>query len=237
MLVDRSRRAGLVVVAVVVGLSSLACSGHSRVRAAADASSPSVTETTSTSSTSSDSPSSAATTVADPSHSTATSDPSTTTTDAEVPSTESTDSAPTTTPVACPETSPIPPPPRHQRDGTDQTMVPGSPVRLVGCRYHGANQPQPPGTLAASAEVNAAEVARLANQVVLADPQGTYNCPEDFGERFLLQFSYSDGPDLMVIVERRGCRFVYNGDLFGSPPNDDLTNALQASLGADAAPN
>jgi len=231
------RRGGLVVAVVVLGLSSSACTDHSRVRAATDVSSPSVVETTSTSSASGDSHSSAATTVADPGASTAGSDPATSAPDAEVPSTESTDASTTTTPIACPDTSPIPPPPQHQRGGTDQTMVPGSPIRLIGCRYHGANQPQPPRTLAASAELNAADVARLANQVLLADPHGTYNCPEDFGERFLLQFGYTAGPDLMVIVERRGCRFVFNGDLFGSPPNDDLMNTLQASLGADASPN
>ncbi len=38
-----------------------------------------------------------------------------------------------------------------QRDGTNRTLVPGQPIALLACRYHGFNQPEPIGTLASGA--------------------------------------------------------------------------------------
>jgi hypothetical protein len=41
---------------------------------------------------------------------------------------------------------------------------------------------------------------------------------------------------MVVVVDRRGCGFVYNGDVFGSPKTEDLRNTLRGALGADNAP-
>jgi len=50
-------------------------------------------------------------------------------------------SAPTT-PRPCPARAALSIP-HHQRDGTTRTLVPGQPIALLACRYHGFNQPQP----------------------------------------------------------------------------------------------
>ena len=127
--------------------------------------------------------------------------------------------------------------PVHQRDGTQTTMVPGRPDRLLGCRYHGLNQPEPVRTLASSAALPAGELAALVNAVRIPPPGSPVpNCPADFGETYVLRFGYADGTDLVVTVGRGGCRVVSNGDLHGWPAGAELIGRLQAALGGDPGP-
>ena len=65
--------------------------------------------------------------------------------------------APPTAPaVACPPTATEPRVHHAQRAGTSQQMVPGTPIELLGCRYHGLQVP-PSGSLAVQAVLAASD--------------------------------------------------------------------------------
>lgn len=130
--------------------------------------------------------------------------------------------------TACPSRPPDPFP-QHQRAGTDTAEVPGSPVTLLACRYHGFNQPEPMGTLARSATFPPTLASAL-NQARAAGP--LYGCPEDSGETILLIFGYADGSRLLVDVHTRGCRTATNGDRTVVTP-DAVLSELEEILGQD----
>ena len=124
--------------------------------------------------------------------------------------------------------------PHHQRAGTTRTLVPGHPIAVLACRYHGFNQPQPIGTYARSAaNLPAARVAHELN----ATPRPTSNvvpdCPNDSGETYMLYFSYGRGRPLLARVDRGGCRYVSNGDVTRPFAPLGLSLRLEAALGRD----
>jgi hypothetical protein len=130
----------------------------------------------------------------------------------------------------CPETSAQPH--KHQVPGTLIYMVPGGPESLTACRYHGLNQPEPPGTLAGTSPLPSSEFAKLLNGAKEVPPNAVYHCPDDFGEVIDLYFRYSGGSILEVRVPTRGCRFATNGDrsVFAPPA---LLAGLTRALGSD----
>jgi hypothetical protein len=135
-------------------------------------------------------------------------------------------------PTACPTAAPLTVP-HHQRDGTTRTLVPGQPIALFACRYHGFNQPQPIGTLAHASELPAAFVAHELNATRRPPPGAVYHCPAEFGETYMLYFSYRGGRPLLVRFNHGGCLYVTNGDLTLPFPPPQLTQRLEAALGQD----
>jgi hypothetical protein len=102
--------------------------------------------------------------------------------------------------------------PHHQRAGVATTMVPGHPRRLLGCRFHGSNEPEAAGTLASSKALPASEVASAFDDARVISPAGpVLHCPADFGEQIVLVFGYADGTPLRVSVEAQGCGDATNG--------------------------
>jgi len=111
-------------------------------------------------------------------------------------------------------------------------LVPGSPVELLACRYHGFNQPQPSGTLAASHRFAPGPVAAALNGARRVPNGAVFNCPIDFGEQILLLFGYDDGQRVNVTVSTAGCRFATSrGMSVWTPPS--LLRRLEAVLGHD----
>ncbi len=121
--------------------------------------------------------------------------------------------------------------PSHQVPGTTAALVPGRPAELLGCRYHGFNQPQRIGTLAASARFAPGPVAALLNAAAVVPPGALYNCPADFGERIVLRFGYANGATLTVLVPTAGCLFASNGDRTVQAAS--VLAPLEARLGHD----
>src|ERR1700751_1038797 len=113
--------------------------------------------------------------------------------------------------LVCPPLAPGPLP-HHQRAGVVTAMVPGHPRRLLGCRYHGLNQPQRPGTLATSKTLPAGRIASDLNRAPIVARNGPVpSCPADFGDQSLLIFRYPDRTQLLVTVETSGCLSATNG--------------------------
>jgi hypothetical protein len=112
--------------------------------------------------------------------------------------------------------------------------VPGHPIALLACRYHGFNQRQPIGTFASSS--TALRVSQVAHDLN-ATPRPTNdvvpNCPNDSGETFVLFFSYREARPLLVRFDNGGCRYVTNGDLTLPFGPLGLTLRLEAALGQD----
>jgi hypothetical protein len=103
---------------------------------------------------------------------------------------------------------------------------------LLGCRYHGFNQPQPIGSLARSATLPAVEIAHELN--MSRPPSGVVpNCPADFGETYLLRFAYADGHPLAVRFNHGGCVYVTNGDVTRLFAPVTLTRQLESALGQE----
>jgi len=121
---------------------------------------------------------------------------------------------------------------RHQRPGTASTFVPGDPTELLACRYHGANQPQPAGSLAESADFTPGPIASELNSARRVPPGVAYSCPASFGDTILLIFKYTNGSTLMISTPTSGCQFATNGDLNVFTPSATLTT-LEAVLGRD----
>ena len=122
--------------------------------------------------------------------------------------------------------------PHHQRAGVRTTMVPGHPRRLLGCRYHGLNQPQPQGTVAAAKMLPTSEVASEFDDARVISPGGPVpSCPADFGEQIMLVFGYADG-SFRVTVDAGGCGYATNGArTVLTPPL--LAGQLRLALGHD----
>ena len=112
-------------------------------------------------------------------------------------------------------------------------MVPGHPRALIACRYHGLNQPEPRGTLAATASLPASTVASAFNAAVPLTPgEPLPACPNDSSEEALLIFRYANNSRLLVTVDMSGCGWTTNGDRTAwTPPA--LRMRLQAGLGHD----
>ncbi len=136
-------------------------------------------------------------------------------------------------PLTCPARA-APSVPHHQRDGTTRALVPGQPIALLACRYHGFNQPQPIGTFARSATT--LPVSQIAHDLN-ATPRPTSTivpfCPNDSGETYMVYFSYRDGRPLLVRFDNGGCHYVTNGDLTLPFAPERLTLRLEAALGQD----
>ncbi|MDQ1481471.1 MAG: hypothetical protein QOI44_2332 [Actinomycetota bacterium] len=148
-------------------------------------------------------------------------------------STSTSTNTPTPDALAC-----LPSPPNflmHQMAGTDATVVPGNPIALLACRYHGLNQPDPAGSLAKSAFFDPATIADALNAQPVIPPNANYLCPIDFGDTIVLLFGYSDNSRLAVRIGTTGCRFASNGDRVVRIDPATL-NRLQAVLGKDAPP-
>jgi len=136
-------------------------------------------------------------------------------------------------PSACPMRAPRSVP-HHQRAGTARTFVPGHPITLLACRYHGFNQPQPIGTFARSAAgLPASSVAHELNATPRPTTSVVPYCPNDSGETYMLYFSYRGGRPLLARVDSGGCRYVTNGDLSRPFPPVELSLRLEAALGRD----
>ncbi|MGO9874078.1 MAG: hypothetical protein ACLPVY_09790 [Acidimicrobiia bacterium] len=120
---------------------------------------------------------------------------------------------------------------KHQQPGTASTFVPGRPVALLACRYHGYNQPEPIGSLAGSAHFAPGPFVTALNTARLV-PKRAYNCPLDAGERMLVIFAYDNGTRLTASIETMGCGFATNGDRSVFNPTAMLEH-LEAVLGHD----
>jgi len=121
---------------------------------------------------------------------------------------------------------------KHQRPGTASTFVPGHPTELLACRYHGANQPQPAGSLAKSARFTPGPIVSELNSARRVPTGVAYNCPASFGDTILLIFQYANGSRLTISTPTSGCQFATNGDLSVFTPTATLTT-LEAVLGRD----
>jgi hypothetical protein len=135
--------------------------------------------------------------------------------------------------VSCP-TQPAQRLASQQRPGTAAALVPGSPVGLLACRYHGIDQPQPAGSFAAAATLAPTAIAAALNQAT-PPPSGIVHCPLDWQEVIVLRFVYTDPRILTVNVNATGCRVAYNGDHSGVTPLSVLST-LDSSLGHDPLP-
>jgi hypothetical protein len=121
--------------------------------------------------------------------------------------------------------------PSRQIPGTATVFVPGRPVHLLACRFHGKNQPQPEGSFAGSATFPPAAIAEALNQATVpnSDP---INCPADAGEVIRLRFVDANARILNVGIGTQGCRFASNGDRTVFTPQSVLST-LEATLGHD----
>jgi hypothetical protein len=132
-----------------------------------------------------------------------------------------------------------PQPPRivepHQMAGTGSTLVPGAPIALLACRYHGLNQPEPADSLAKSASFPPGPIAVALNAQPAIPPGFVSSCPADFGETIVLLFGYADNSRLIVSIGTAGCRFASNGDRFVHADPAAL-DRLEAVLGRDPLP-
>ena len=136
-------------------------------------------------------------------------------------------------PLACPVKAALSVP-HDQRDGTTRTLVPGHPIALLACRYHGFNQPQPIGTFASSTtELQVSQVAHELNATPRPTNGVAPNCPNNSGETSMLYFYFREGHPLLVRFDNGGCRYVTNGDLTLPFGPVGLTLRLEATLGQD----
>jgi len=122
----------------------------------------------------------------------------------------------------------------HQVRGTASRFVPGYPVELLACRYHGGNQLQAFGSLARSAHFASGELAAELNAAPseLGGPPLRF-CPIDFGEKIILIFGYSDRTRLSVSIDMGGCEVAMNGDRSISSTPVAVLKPLEAVLGYD----
>jgi hypothetical protein len=123
--------------------------------------------------------------------------------------------------------------PTHQRDGTAHTLVPGQPVGLRVCRYHGYGQAQAVGTLARSAHLAPTLIARELDAI--RAPRAEPSCFAGRFESYALWFTYRDGPPLLVEYSNGGCGGLTNGDFGREFPPDDFTRRLERAVGTDNA--
>ena len=138
---------------------------------------------------------------------------------------------PKTVPIKCPAHAPSHVA-EHQQPGTASTFVPGHPSELLGCRYHGDNQPQPVGSLATSATFAPDAIAAELNAARPVPKVINFMCPVDFGETILLIFGDPSGSRLTVSIATAGCEFATNGDRRIFTPAATLTR-LETVLGHD----
>jgi len=111
-------------------------------------------------------------------------------------------------------------------------MVPGRPVAVLACRYHGHLQVQPFGSLAAASDLSATIVGEGLNH---QPPMASGMCGSEPDQHFLLIFLYNDDSRLFVLV---GCDAT-NGDLtvrMPLPPPTPSWVAELGSLGSDTMP-
>lgn len=119
--------------------------------------------------------------------------------------------------------------------GTDSTFVPGNPIELLTCRYHGLNQPKPAGTFARSARLAPGSIVAALNAQPLILKDAVFNCSDDVGETIMLIFGYADGSQFTVSIDTTGCRFANNGNRAVRTPPATLSQ-LQGALGQDRQP-
>lgn len=92
-------------------------------------------------------------------------------------------------------------------------LVPGRPVVATVCRYHGLNQVERVGSLAATATVSGAEVAALTAALNAGEPipAGPVSCPADYGEAVRVTFGYRDRPPVVLEASLTGCTTASTG--------------------------
>jgi predicted alpha/beta hydrolase len=122
----------------------------------------------------------------------------------------------------------------HQLPGTASRFVPGYPVELLACRYHGGNQLRAFGSLAGFAHFASGQIAAQLNAAPseLGGPPLRF-CPIDFGEKIILIFGYSKGTRLTASIDMGGCRVATNGDRSISSAPVAVLARLEAVLGHD----
>lgn len=139
------------------------------------------------------------------------------------------------TPLACP-TAPERPSPNGQRRGTDQHLVPGSPVEALACDYlsvRGTNSNAATTSLVRSDALAGsrmtAVVAALNSPFTVGEP----DCPFFARQNILLViFRYPTGADVKVLVPVSGCPVVSNGPRAGW-----FVSGLPPTVGALAGPD
>ena len=119
-----------------------------------------------------------------------------------------------------------------QVPGSAATFVPGQPRTLLACRYHGFNQRQRAGSLAATAQLGPEPIVSALDRAPHIPRGVVFHCPFDAGEVIVLHFGYANGAVLTITVSTQGCRIASNGDLRIRTP-DTVLSALQAKLGRD----
>jgi len=103
--------------------------------------------------------------------------------------------------------------PSTLQPGSAQTLVPGTPISAIVCRYDGYGTSQP-GKLATSTALATTETHTLAvlfnngTQTV----GGTYNCPIDLQDITLVTFKYAEGPNVQVSYDASSCQFATNSE-------------------------
>jgi hypothetical protein len=126
----------------------------------------------------------------------------------------------------------------QQEPGLANTVVPGSPVGLLACRFHGRGQPQPDGSFAAAATFRPSNfVTALNRPQPPVKPAPGIMCPVPTGGVIVLRFVYADGHILNVNVYPNpfGCSSVDNGKHSAELPQSVLST-LEATLGHDELP-
>ena len=135
----------------------------------------------------------------------------------------------TPAPLACPASDP-PPAPHQKIAGTASSFVPGDPIDLLACRYHGFRQPRPTESLGGAAHLDPRPIADAFNRETPIPASEVFHCPLNISDRFVLIFEYADSSRLQVSIGDSGCGFATNGDLRVNPATA-IINRLQAALG------
>jgi len=126
----------------------------------------------------------------------------------------------------------------HQRPDAGDALIPGDPSALIVCRYHGKDQVQPYGSLAAAKVLSARTMADDLNGGTPTSLIRAMTCVPPVSEQHILIFGYSDGTRLLVSLSNDGCSLVTNGDLSTSQPHPfDIQQTLLHELGSDDCPN
>jgi hypothetical protein len=104
------------------------------------------------------------------------------------------------------------PPQSHSQAGR-HALVPGAPRAILLCRYRGVGSRHADELLAAHRLTRASTIRRLRRDFndLPAFPPGIFSCPVDDGSAILAFFQYRRARDEPVLVGRRGCRSVSNG--------------------------
>lgn len=137
-------------------------------------------------------------------------------------------------PLACPAV-PERPSPEGQRQGTDQRLVPGTPVEALACDYLSVYGPNSNAVATSLVRSDALAGSRLTDVVAALNSPftvGEPDCPFIPRQNFLLiTFRYPTGADVTALVPVSGCPAVSNG-----PRSGLFVSGLPPTVGALAGP-